>query len=152
MDSEKKIETVKFQSSRFGELEVPASAVFSIVNGIIGFPDFHRYTLLEYNPPFSWLHSVENAELAFVVVNAAEFGEGYQFPLPIGDRDIDLQRDDDIAAVNLVSVRSDPSQTTVNLKAPVVVNLRTMLGRQMVLDDARFPVRMQLWAPPDSAK
>ena len=122
------------------------------MNGIIGFPDFHRYTLLEYNPPFSWLHSVENAELAFVVVNAAEFGEGYQFPLPIGDRDIDLQRDDDIAAVNLVSVRSDPSQTTVNLKAPVVVNLRTMLGRQMVLDDARFPVRMQLWAPPDSAK
>lgn len=143
---EKKTETVKIRSSRFGELEVPVTSIFTIVNGIIGFPNFNKYTLLEYNPPFSWLHSVENPELAFVVVNAAEFGEEYRVPLPVGDRDIELRENDDVAAVNLVCVRSDPTQTTVNMKAPVVVNLRTMLGRQIVIDDPRYPVRMPLWA------
>ena len=139
---------IKVNSSRFGELQIPASAIFKIINGIIGFPDAVNYTLLEYNPPFSWLHSTENPELAFVVVNAAEFGDEYRFPLPIGDRELGLKEDDEIAAVNLVSVRSDPTQTTVNLKAPVVVNLRTMIGRQIVLDDPRFPVKMPLWNKP----
>ena len=137
---------IKLKTSRFGELEVPSASVMTIVNGVIGFPDATRYTLLEYNPPFSWLQCIDTPDLAFVVVNAAEFGDGYSFPLPIGDRDIDLRDDDDVAIVNLVSIRSDPSMTTVNLKAPVIVNLRTMTGRQIVLDDSRFPVRMSLWS------
>ena len=136
---------IKIQTTRFGELEIPASSVFTIVNGLIGFPNFTKFTLLDYNPPFSWLHSVEAAELAFVVVNAAEFGDGYSFPLPVGDRDIDLKEDDEVAIVNLVSVRPQMTQTTVNLKAPVVVNLRTMHGKQFVLDDQRYPIRMPLW-------
>ncbi len=150
--SENSGEKIKFESARFGELEVPAKSVITIVNGIIGFPEIYRYTLLEYNPPFSWLHSLERPELAFVVVNAAEFGEEYSFNLPIGDGDIDLRQDDEVAIINLVSVRPDPSMTTVNLKAPVIVNLRNMKGTQVVLDDPRFPVRMQLWVKEDQAK
>lgn len=150
MGSDKSI--IKIQSVRFGELEVPFSSIITIVNGIIGFPNLFKFTLLEYNPPFSWLQSVEDASLAFVVVNAAEFGEEYSFSLPYGDRDIDLKQDDDIAIVNLVSVRPDPTMTTVNLKAPIVVNLRNMLGRQIVLDDQRFPIRMPLWVEKELTK
>lgn len=151
-EEQAKEKTIVIQTSRFGELTVPQSSVINIVNGVIGFPKFHLYTLLEYNPPFSWLHSTENADLAFVVVNAAEFGEGYRVPLPIGDRDLDLQTDDDVAIVNLVSIRPDPNQTTVNLKAPLIINLRTMKGRQLVLDDPRFPIRMPLWSSEDPAE
>lgn len=140
-------ETIKVSTSRFGELEVPTSSVIRIVNGLIGFPTATKYTLLEYNPPFSWLQSTENPDLAFVVVNGAEFGEGYTFQFPIGDRDLELTEDDEVAIVNLVSVRSDPTQTTVNLKAPIIVNLSNMCGRQIVLDDQRFPVRLPLWTP-----
>lgn len=144
--SKEKSEIITIQGSRFGELQVPASSVIEMVTGLIGFPDVKKYTLLEYNPPFSWLQSVDSPDLAFVVVNAAEFGDAYQFPVPVGDRDLDLKEDDDIAAMNLVSVRSDPTLTTVNLKAPVLVNLRTMRGRQLILDDARYPTRFPLWS------
>ena len=140
-------EKIKFQTSRFGELEVPASSVIDIVGGIIGFPKQHRYVLLEYNPPFSWLQALDEPSLAFVVVNAAEFGEGYTFRLPVGDKELDLETEDEVAIVNLVTVRPDPMQTTVNLKAPVLVNLKNMRGRQMVLDDQRYPTRLPLWTP-----
>jgi len=139
-------ELIKIPTSRFGELEVPADKVIELVNGMIGFSDTSRYVLLDHNPPFSWLQSVDNPDLAFVVVNAAEFGEEYSFSVPIGDKDLDLKEDDDIAIINLVSVRPPPLETTVNLKAPVVVNLRTMKGRQYVLDDARFDTRFPLFA------
>lgn len=143
--SEEGKEKIKFESARFGTLEVPASSIITIVGGIIGFPDLTKYTLLEYTSPFSWLHCTERPELAFVVVNAAEFGDEYIFPLPVGDADLDLKETDEVAIINLVSVRPDPTMTTVNLKAPLVVNLRNMRGVQVVLDDPRFPVRMPLY-------
>ena len=138
-------EKIKFKSSRFGELEVPASSVITFPVGLIGFPDPQHFVILDYNPPFSWLHSTDNPDLAFVVVNAAEFGDGYSFNLPYGDKDIGLVDGDDIAIMNLVSVRPDPSLTTVNLKAPLLVNLNTMKARQLVLDDPRFPTRLLLF-------
>lgn len=151
MSENKKGETVSIQTSRFGVLEVPSASVITLIPGVIGFPDLSRFTLLEYNPPFSWLQSLDRADLAFVVVNAAEFGDDYVVPLPIGDREMDLKESDDVAIINLVSVRPDPTLTTVNLKAPIIVNLRTMRGKQVVLDDARYPVRMQLWVKEEAA-
>jgi flagellar assembly factor FliW len=135
----------KIQTTRFGELEVKTESIVTIVGGIVGFPAESKYVLLEYNPPFSWLQSTENPILAFVVVNAAEFGDAYVVPLPFGDHEIDLKDTDDVAILNLVTVRDDPTLTTVNLKAPVIVNLRTMKGRQVILDDERYPVRLPLW-------
>lgn len=138
-------ERMKISSSRFGELEVPAASVITIAGGIIGFAGLTKYVLLDYNPPFSWLHSVEQSDLAFVVVNGGEFGDDYRFNLPVGDPDLDLIESDLPAVMNLVSVRSDPKLTTVNLKAPIIVNPRVMRGKQIVLDNPRFPVRLPLW-------
>ncbi len=64
-------DALKIKTSRFGELEVDEQSVVSIMGGVLGFPKETKYVLLEYNPPFSWLQSIENADLAFVVVNAA---------------------------------------------------------------------------------
>jgi len=125
-------EILKVISTRFGEFDVNASSVITIPSGLIGFPGFSQFIILEYNQPFSWLHSLERSDLAFVVVNAAEFGDGYIFDLPLGDSDTDLREEDDVAVINL--------------KAPVVVNLRNMRGRQVVLDDHRFSMRFSLWA------
>jgi flagellar assembly factor FliW len=139
----------KISTSRFGELEVPEASIMQIIGGVLGFPNESMFVLLEYSPPFSWLQSVENPELAFVVVNAAEFGDEYKVPLPIGDHEIDLKEDDEVAIMNLVTVRPNPSMTTVNLKAPIVISLRTMKGRQSILDDERYPIRLQLWGDAD---
>ncbi|MCB0359346.1 MAG: flagellar assembly protein FliW [Bdellovibrionales bacterium] len=146
MSEQAKGQVIKVRTSRFGDFDVDASAVIEIVGGIIGFPGLTKFIMLDYNPPFSWLQSTEAPDLAFVVVNGAEFGDNYRFPVPIGDRELDINEDDEVAIINLVSVRPDPSMTTVNLKAPVVVNLRTKRGRQVVLDDQAFPMRFPLWA------
>ena len=144
-------DTLKISTSRFGELEVDEQSIVSVIGGVLGFPKESKFVLLEYNPPFSWLQSIENADLAFVVVNAAEFGEEYQISLPVGDPDLDMLKDDSVAILNLVTVRPDPTQTTVNLKAPIVVCLKNMKGKQVILDDEKFPVRFPLWTAQDKA-
>ncbi len=149
--TEKKVkvmsETVKIQSSRFGELEISENSIITVLGGVLGFPTETKFILLEYNPPFSWLQSAENPDLAFVVVNAADFGEEYLIALPVGDTDLEMLEEDSVAVLNLVTVRPDPSMTTVNLKAPIVVSLKNMRGKQVILDDERYPVRFPLWSP-----
>ena len=137
---------IKISTSRFGDLEVDSESVVTVVGGILGFPSETRFVLLEYNPPFSWLQSIDNPDLAFAVVNAAEFGDEYKITLPVGDPDLDMVEEDSVAILNVVTVRPDPTMTTVNLKAPIVVCLKNMRGKQVILDDERFPVRFPLWS------
>jgi flagellar assembly factor FliW len=138
-------EMLSIKSSRFGDLEVPKESVIEVLGGVLGFPNETKFVLLEYNPPFSWLQSTENDSLAFAVVNAAEFGDEYSVAVPWGDADLGLEDDAAIAILNLVTVRPDPTMTTVNLKAPIVVCLKTMKGKQVILDDEKYPVRFPLW-------
>lgn len=146
MEEHAQSEELVFSSSRFGEVRVPANSVISILGGIIGFPAESKFVVLEYNPPFSWLHSITNPSLAFVVVNAAEFGPNYLDRLPATDQELNIKSPEDVSVINIVTVRSNPADTTVNLKAPIVVNVETRLGRQLILDDQDLSIRMPLFA------
>jgi len=135
------------KSTRFGELVVPADSVITIPSGLIGFPRHHTYVMIDHKPPFSWLHSVEDPNLAFVVVDGFQFGEKYNVAPPMGDQDSELKEGDEYAILVVVTVRPDPSQTTANLKAPVFVNIRTRRGLQVIFDDPRYSTRFPLWEP-----
>lgn len=136
---------ITVQSSRFGPLEVPEDSVIHFPNGIIGFPRAQNYIMIEHKPPFSWLHSVDDSNLAFVVVDGFQFGDSYDAKAPIGDRDCDFKADDEFAILIIVTVRPDPRMTTANLKAPIFVNMRNRKGTQIIIDDQRYSTRHALW-------
>ncbi len=145
------IPKIVIKSSRFGDLSVPADSVIEFPSGMIGFPSQKRFVMLEHNEPFSWLHAVEDSNLAFVVVDGMEFGEQYGLKPPYGDKDCDFKEDDEFAILVIVTVRSDPRMSTANLKAPLFVNIRNKRGVQIIYDDARFSTRHPLY-PEDEAK
>ncbi len=143
--SNQESKSITFQSSRFGEFTVAEESLIFFPGGLVGFPNEERFVILEHKLPFSWLHSVDNPNLAFVLVDGAEFGDSYKFPLPIGDPRCDLKEQDETATLVIVTVRSTPGMTTANLKAPLVVNLRNRKGVQVILDDNRYSTRFPIW-------
>jgi flagellar assembly factor FliW len=44
----------------------------------------------------------------------------------------------------MVTVESDPKNTTANLLAPIVINMDNLVGRQVILEDS-YPVRFRIW-------
>jgi flagellar assembly factor FliW len=144
-DESQKVEMVTFHSARFGELEVPEDSVIEFPSGMIGFPRAQRFVMLDYKPPFSWLHSVEDPALAFVVVDGFEFGSNYDIPPPIGDKDTGLEEGDEYAILVVVTVRQDAKLTTANLKAPLFVNVRNRKGVQVIFDSPSLSTRHPLW-------
>lgn len=146
MSNDVEPKTFTLQSSRFGALTLAEDSIVEFPSGLIGFPDSKKYVLLEYKAPFSWFHSVEDSNLAFVVVDGVEFGDNYKVTPPYGDKQCDFREGDEFAVLVIVTVRSDPRMTTANLKAPLFVNLRTRKGVQVIFDDPRYSTRHPLWS------
>lgn len=139
---------ISVESSRFGTLEVPASSIIEFPSGLIGFPSANRFVMFEHKPPFSWLQSLDDPALAFVVVDGFQF-PNYEVKAPYGSKEIDLREDDEFGLLVIVTVRSDPTLTTANLKAPLFVNVRNRKGIQVIFDDARYSTRFALWQKKD---
>ena len=127
-------------SRRFGTFEVPATSVLHFAQGLVGFAQHRRYVVLDHRPgsPFKWMLSIDDPELAFAVAHPGELVADYQPPLALAARLLDTEPDA-LALFAIVTIPSDPTRMTVNLMAPVVVNLRTRQARQIVFDDPRCP-------------
>ena len=146
MNGEAEQGNITFQSSRFGELTVPETSIIEFPTGLVGFPRKMRFVMLDYKAPFSWLHSIEDPNLAFVVIDGFEVGKTFNYKPPMNDKEIDLQESDEFAVLIIVTVRSNPKLTTANLKAPVFVNIRNRRGVQVIYDNPELSTRHMLWA------
>lgn len=145
-EENKEIETVNVSSTRFGELSVAKDSVIHFPAGVIGFPTHQNYILVEHKPPFSWLQSVEEPALAFVVIDGFEFALQYDLSLPFSDKECDFRPDDEYAILVIVTVRPDPRQTTANIKAPLFINIRNKRAVQVIYDDPQYTTRFPLWS------
>ncbi|MBN2208438.1 MAG: flagellar assembly protein FliW [Candidatus Coatesbacteria bacterium] len=123
--------------------------------GILGFPDSHRYILVphETDSPFAWLQSVDEENLAFLVVNPVCVKPDYLVQLPKNAAD-DLRLTDAAKGVvfAIVVVPEDPRKMRMNLRAPVIINVHERLGRQVVLEDTSLDLRYPLLSEEDQAK
>lgn len=111
------------QSTRFGTIEIEPDAVLRFPRGLIGLGG-SRFALLTTDPesPFSWLHSIEDPDLALPVTRPWQFFPDYE--VVVGDEEADaLGLRDDAQADVWVTVRAAASieDFTVNLRAPIVV-------------------------------
>jgi flagellar assembly factor FliW len=111
------------ESTRFGTLEIEADAVLSFPRGLIGLGG-SRYALLstDADSPFSWLHSVEDPDVALPVTRPWEFFPDYEVVLS-DDEAASLGLQGDAPADVWLTVRATErvEDFTVNLRAPIVI-------------------------------
>ena len=123
---------IKINTEKFGELEIEKASIFDFVQPIIGFNKLTKYTLIDYKPdsPFKWLQSVEDMSLAFPVTLCSFFGIDYQFDIPDEEEKLlEIEDADDIFVFNITNIpQSNPQGATINLLAPIVVNLKNKKG------------------------
>ena len=131
--------TFELCSRRFGSFTVPGASVFALEPGLIGFPNAHRFVLLDSKPgsPFKWMLCVEEPDLGFAVVDPVDFVPGYGAPLEHAAKLLAC-RIEDVALFVLVTIPRQPTEIFLNLLAPIAVDLQTRQGRQLVLEDTQL--------------
>lgn len=133
------------RTSRFGQLEVDEDRFITFDDGILGFPEQHRYALVQTGEGsgFYWLQSVEAEDLAFVVCDPRLFVADYQVPVKTQDLEtIALSSSDDAQVFIIVNKVGD--LLTGNFQGPLVVNVKNRGARQLVLSDKRYSTRHPL--------
>ena len=141
-------------STRFGILNVPAEALLTFPSGVLGFPDWTRYVMLDHDTdaPFKWLHCAEEASLAFVVIDPVLFNPNYQVTIsPEARFEVEGSETDELCFAVILTIPSDdPSAVTANLRGPLLMNLRTRRCKQLVLSED-YPTRYPVFSAPRHA-
>ncbi len=143
---------VQIETTRFGNLEIDEREVISMVEPIIGFPHTNRFVLLEHKTktgvtPFKWLQSVEDPALAFVLLPAQMVEPSYKITMT-RDEASKLKIEDPSDAevwTMLVIPPNEPKKMTANLKAPVVINPKAKLGKQVVLIESKYSTKHRVF-------
>ncbi|MBN1302508.1 MAG: flagellar assembly protein FliW [Melioribacteraceae bacterium] len=124
---------MKIQTKQFGEIEFDENLIIKFDAGIFGFEEYSKYLLIKTdNELFYWLNSVEEPEVAFPLIGIRILDDEYPF-------------EDNGEPFGIVTLNSDPSKITVNLKAPIYINQDKKVGEQRILDNDKYSVDYNLF-------
>jgi flagellar assembly factor FliW len=142
---------MQINTSRFGPMEVDDGRVIQFPRGILGFPKYRDYVLIqpEADSTFYWLQSTEAADLAFVVTDPLLFVPDYTVPLREETRqDLGIS---DLAEANILVIVNKVADTlTANLQGPLVIHATTRIAAQIVISEKKYQTRhpiLQLQRP-----
>ena len=145
---------MKISTKFHGDIEINEKEIFTFESGIPGFLDEKQFTLLALEEtPFFVLQSIATKEVAFVIANPFDFFQTYEFKL--SDEllhDLHIQSEQDVMVFVILTVRDPFEDTTANLQAPVIMNVRNKLGKQYITNKDTYKTRHLLIQPPVSEK
>lgn len=135
-------------SSRFGEIQADPDKIITMTSPFLGFPESKRFMLIPHgeNTPFMWLQSLDDPQLAFVVIPAVILVPDYNPALPAQARqELKAGEEDELNILLLLTIpHNNPQKMTANLLGPLMINPEQRLAKQIILDpnkwDPRWPV------------
>lgn len=135
----------------FGEVDLDEEKILTFEGGIIGFEYLHKFTLIYNNEnedasAITWLQSVEEPSVALPVISPFCVMADYnplvedEVLLPLGKLD-----ENNTAIFLTLTVPSDITQMTTNLKAPIVINVETKKGCQVIAENQEYVVKYNIY-------
>jgi len=128
---------MRIQTKYFGEMDIEKSKVIQFPNGLPGFNDETEFILLDLpdNPLFQVLQSVKTEHIAFISANPHAIYQHYSFQLEGSILEqLHIKEEKEVIVLSIVTLKKPFDKSTLNLKAPVIINARTMLGKQYILN------------------
>ena len=129
----------------FGQVSYEKNEAIHIINGLIGFEAYTEYLPIPFHEDSDSLISLQSLEdetLSFILMNP--FGILADYSPSLSDeelKELDAEASEDLSYYVVCVMRDSVAESTVNLKAPLVVNARTRQARQIILDQSEYTFR-----------
>ena len=139
---------MKVNTKAFGLIEVEERQKVIFSQGLFGFDDYKEYVLLDAeHQPFFWLQSVNDQEIAFVLINPFLFRPDYEVNITNEElAEIGITSPENALIFVIVTIPQDGGPMTANLQGPLVINKDKMSGMQAVLSDVKWRTRHDIMA------
>ena len=124
---------MEIKTTRFGTVEIEKSDVIQFSEGLIGLEHCQKWVLLAdaQNASLGWLQCITHSEIALAVVSPRRFVPNYQ--VRVSRRELSpLELTEPKDAQVLAIVGKNDDAITLNLKAPLLMNVSECVGRQVI--------------------
>jgi len=133
---------IRIQTSRFGEITVDLDKLITMTTPFLGFPESKRFVLRPHGPksPFMWLQSLDNPDLAFVVIQPAVLIPQYKPEMSAHlKKELQLANGNEPDLLLILTIpKNNPQAMTANLLGPVAINPEKRLAKQVLLDPVKY--------------
>jgi flagellar assembly factor FliW len=134
-------------TERFGEVPFAATDVIEFPWGLPGFAEHRRFLALSLDeqPNFIWLQSLDDPKIALPAADPWQIFSDYEPRMPAyATEALDLRDPADFTILCVVVAGKGAQEMTMNLLAPIIINLRSRRGRQVMLENSGYSVRAQM--------
>lgn len=135
----------------FGTIDIEEDKVIEFPMGIIGFENLKKFALIydsekEERSKISWLQSMDEPLMALPVINPIDIKEEYNPVIEdelmkiIGD-----PADADVLIFVSMSIPSDMTKMTANLKAPIIINTVSRKAMQVIVENSEYEIKYNVY-------
>ena len=129
---------------RFGEVEYNPEDLLTFPRGIPAFENKHHWILAgSDDSAIKWLQSVDDGALALPVTSPDAVRPDYNARIPEDElKLIGTTNPAELALLIVVSIpKNAPWNMTANLRAPILINLKTHKAVQVIALNEEYPIR-----------
>lgn len=139
---------MKINTKYHGEVEINENDIITFDSGIPGFDDVNSYAILPLSEDqvYLVLQSTEAPELAFVITDPFIHYKEYEFSLSEDTiKSLRIGSENEVLVYVILTVNENINETTANLLAPLVINTKSSLAKQIVLHDTKYETKHLLY-------
>ncbi len=141
---------MKADTRLFGEIEIADDKIITVETGMIGFPDMRKFALVfdeakGDETSIKWFQSMDDPQTAFPVMDPTIIKPDYnptvsdEILQPLGELN-----DDNVYVLVTVTVPKKLEEMSINLKAPIVINIENNKAVQLIVEDD-YPVKYKIY-------
>lgn len=140
---------MKANTRLFGKIDITDDKVITLEDGMIGLPEYRNFALIfdEEKDKISvmWFQSMDDPYTAFPVMQPNLVRPDYN-PAVSDEllRPLGVMTEENTYVLVTLTAAPDPKETSVNLKAPIVINTDTRRGAQIIVEDD-YPVKYKIY-------
>lgn len=139
---------MKINTTRFGELQVENNDIINFKDGLLGFDNLKQYFIVDPGDStlILWLQSIEDSSVAFPIIEPKIFKPDYIAKLVPSDlASVELESLSEAKIYSILTIPTDITKMSANLKAPVIINNNKKLAKQVVLQDSKLAVNFEMY-------
>ena len=115
-----------------------------------GIPGFENYRYFNVNivegiKRFYHIVSKEDSNVGFISISPFDIKKDYEIDLDDQFiKELDIKDEKDVLVICLITLGKSLKDSTANLKAPIIINIKNNRGKQLILQDDKYKIKEPL--------
>ena len=112
--------------------------------GIPGFENYRYFNvnIVEGNKKIYNIVSKEDSNIGFISISPFDIKKDYEIDLDDEFiKELDIKDEKDVLVICLITLGKSLKDSTANLKAPIIINIKNNRGKQLILQDDKYKIK-----------